>query len=192
MSIQPDRHSELENEIARERQSQRDPDRVCTKCGNSAIRRTDQFCSVCGEEVTGNARTLWNLVSSMWSGRLNRRGTIVNNLILYLATLIYTPLSLAESTPWFAIFWVLFGITMVLQVGVMISRVHDIGIPGWLMIPWLLASFALGWYGTAFVIVISFVIMIPYVIWPGNEGVNSWGAPSIGFIRYWKRILGQH
>lgn len=128
----------------------------------------------------------------MWRGRLNRLGTVIANALLYLVAIVITPMAEAESTVVFAAFWVLLLVSMVIQVGVMISRVHDFGKPGWLMIPWILSALAFGAYPNPIVTVMFFAIAVPLVLWPGEKDENRWGAPGIGFTRYWKRIVGRY
>jgi uncharacterized membrane protein YhaH (DUF805 family) len=163
----------------------------CPHC-DSPILSDGKFCAVCGQEFSGEAVSLWQAVSYLWCGRLNRLGAAIMNLLLYLTGIFITPLAMAESTEGVLAFWVLICIALVFQVGVMISRVHDIGKSGWVMIPWLVSSFVYGWYGTPIVTVIFFAIALPYALWPGEDTVNRWGAPGVGFTRYWKRIVGRY
>ncbi|MQF70474.1 hypothetical protein FIL92_00610 [SAR202 cluster bacterium AD-812-D07_MRT_10900m] len=163
--------------------------RDCPHC-DSPTSVGDKYCAVCSQELSDGS-TLWRSISYIWRGRINRLGAVLTFFASNMLLKIITPLGESESLTTYALFWTLLIPIFSLQVGVMISRVHDIGKPGIWMIPWLGFSLIWGWFGSPLSTALYLGVAFGYIIWPGGEYPSRWGAPGIGFCRYWKRIAGR-
>jgi uncharacterized membrane protein YhaH (DUF805 family) len=142
------------------------------------------------EQRSNEGFNLGQAIMYFWRGRLNRLGVFVANAFLYGVAFLIVQMVLSESLTVFWAGWVIVAVIVPLQFGVMCSRLHDIGKPGYWAIPWFVMSFAYGWFETPWSLIVFLAIAIPCICWPGEDGINQWGESGIGIVKYCKRILG--
>jgi len=160
--------------------------RPCSHCDNPTV-IDDILCSNCGQVLSVGNSDHGTFFFSVWESRVNRFGAILSYLALGILMTAVASLSESESL----LMRVSENLLLFFTIGVMISRVHDIGKPGRWAMPWIGVGLISVWYGTPAWVFLYSAVSIPYSFWPGDKNTNQWGPSGIGFLRYWGRIVGR-